>query len=207
MNVAAEEEPVGDEMLPAQRVRLDMGRLQYGQGVLPGDGAGPAIGRLHGDAEGALTEPGSDKMGGPETLGRLPELGERRSVGALEPLEAVSGQAGPLARGQIVGLALDHVRRPAFWFAHPFVGSEEDRLHQEDAADEVVAVRIRPEARGRASIVRDPRQHLGKVAGPIPLAERVPRMPCGNDDVSRENREAADGVPGALQPEEDELAG
>ena len=63
MHVAAEQEPVRYEMFPAERVRLDVSRLQHGQGMLAGHRAGPVIRRLHRDAEGALTEPGVTRWG------------------------------------------------------------------------------------------------------------------------------------------------
>ena len=156
------------------------------------------------ETEARLSEPRAehDRPTGALAAERLERPVRGRPV-ARRALQTGPPQALPLALGQVVPAPRHDVARPVRWCCDPFVGREEDRFGDSDAADDPV------EPVRRSGLCAEPlkaKQKVVLIAGPVGLTEHIPRPPQRQPSEAGEKPEAANRVVACLELEEERLA-
>src|SRR5690606_19489764 len=138
VNVGAEEQAIAQVVRFGFAERLDMGGLEGGERLLPGDRAGATVGIGDQDAKGALADAAAGLR---EYVAAWKfELTARRDGAGLEASGDLVPQPPADPFGQVVGLAPDGGAGPVPRLRDPVGFWPEEGLDEDDAADREVLI-------------------------------------------------------------------
>jgi hypothetical protein len=196
MQIGTEQKAILHIVRPALREGHDVGGLQRREGVLARDRTGSLVSLRDGDPERALSQARHH-----ESWVAIP--GKRSSAdGRLLPRngwchpghaqEAGVPHALPFTPCEVVAFGRLRSNGPISGLWHPRIQWEEERLHDQNAANLVQCHRFL--VADPLTDARDPLPHLSKVVTPIAALEGFPCQPIWEDGVSGEVSKPTNGV-------------